>query len=337
MKPSRKAVALTLPIAVIAAAGAWLVLTGRIGRRTPPSNVLTLYGDIDIRQVELGFRVAGRLKTMVFEEGQSVTAGTLMAVLDSRPMEDELRLAQADVGVQDANVNKLVAGNRPPEIARARAAVEEAMAGQQNAALTLGRSQSLVASGALARAALDDAVAASQMADARLASAKDTYRLLLQGSRREDIAGGEASLVAAQARLAAAQTALDDTRLEAPSDGIVISRVREPGAIVSPNDDVYVLSLTHSVWVRAYVAEPQLGKVRDGMGVDIFSDSAPDHPFHGHVGFVSPTAEFTPKTVETPELRTELVYRLRIIVDDAHGELRQGMPVTVQIRTAGAT
>jgi HlyD family secretion protein len=140
----------------------------------------------------------------------------------------------------------------------------------------------------------------------------------------------------AQARLSAAQTTLDDTRLVAPSDGVVISRVHELGAIVSPNDIVYVLSLTRSVWVRAYVAETQLGKLRQGMDVAVFSDASPHHPSHGHVGFVSPTAEFTPKSVETPELRTDLVYRLRVIVDDPDPGLRQGMPVTVQIQTGGA-
>jgi HlyD family secretion protein len=111
----------------------------------------------------------------------------------------------------------------------------------------------------------------------------------------------------------------------------VLSRVREPGAIVSPNDVVYVLSLTHSVWVRAYVSEAQLGRVSPGLEVSVLSDTAPSRPYKGHVGFISPTAEFTPKSVETPDLRTDLVYRLRIIVDEVEVGLRQGMPVTIQI------
>jgi HlyD family secretion protein len=203
-----------------------------------------------------------------------------------------------------------------------------------NARKSLDRSQQLFASGAVPRSTLDDALAASRMADARLASASESYRLLLQGSRSEDIAAGRASLQAAQARLGAAETALDDSHLVAPSDGVVISRVREPGAIVSPNDIVYVVSLTHSVWVRAYVAEPLLGKLRLGMQVAVESDTAPSRRVRAHVGFISPTAEFTPKSVETPELRTDLVYRLRLIVDDLDTGLQQGMPVTVLIHTA---
>ncbi len=335
MKPSRKAGVLLLLVAAVAGVAAWLFLTGRIGDPPPPSNMLTLYGNVDVRQVELGFRVAGRLKTMGFEEGQTVTAGTLMAALDSRPFEDEVRLADADVAAEDATVKKLVAGNRPAEVARAHAAVDEATAAQQNASLTLARSQRLVESGALTRSTLDDALAASRMADARLASANESYRLLLQGTRTEDIAAGRASLQAALARLSSAQTALDDARLVAPSDGIVTSRVREPGAIVSPNDVVYVVSLTGSVWVRAYVAEPLLGKLRLGMGATVTSDSASSHPARAHLGFVSPTAEFTPKSVETPELRTDLVYRVRIIVDEPSAGLLQGMPVTVHIAVGG--
>lgn len=333
MKPSPRIRALVFFIALVFGVGAWLFFSRRAARTRAPSDQLTLYGNVDVRQVELGFRVAGRLKTMEFEEGQSVRAGMLLASLDERPFEDELRLAQADVAAQDATSKKLVAGNRPAEIARARAAVVEATAAQQNARASLERAQKLLDSNAIPRSVFDDALAASRMADARVESATEAHRLELQGFRAEDIAAGKASLQAAQARLAAAQTARDDTELIAPSDGVVISRVREPGAIVSPNDVVYVLSLTHSVWVRAYVAETQLGNLRLGMAVSVISDTAPQHPIRGHVGFISPTAEFTPKSVETPDLRTALVYRLRIIVDDPDAGLLQGMPVTVQIHT----
>jgi HlyD family secretion protein len=323
-------------VVAIAGTAAWLVHTGRIGPRPPPSNTVTLYGNVDIRQVELGFRVAGRLQAMQFEEGQSVSAGSLMAKLDPRSFEDELRADEADLAAQDATLKKLLAGSRPAEISRARASVEEAIAAQQNARKDLERSQRLLAEGAIPQANYDSALAASREADARFSSANESLRLFVQGNRAEDIAAGRANMELAQARLAAARTALDDARLIAPSDGVVISRVREPGAIVSPNDIVYVLSLTHSVWVRAYVSETQLGKVHPGMEVGVLSDAAPSRRLRGHVGFISPTAEFTPKSVETPELRTDLVYRLRIIVDDPDLGLRQGMPVTVQIDTAGA-
>ncbi len=335
-KPSLSIRLLIVLIVAVAGAAAWLLLTGRVGRRRPPSNAITLYGNVDIRQVELGFRVAGRIQSMQWEEGQSVAAGSAMATLDTRSFEDELRADKADVAAQQATLNKLLTGSRPEEIARARAQVEEAVAAQRDAHKELERAERLVAEGAIPRTNYDSTLAASQEADARLASANDSLRLAVQGNRAEDIAAGRAALDLASARLASAQTALDDARLVAPSDGVVISRVREPGAIVSPNDIVYVLSLTHSVWVRAYVSETQLGKLHPGMAVGVLSDASPSHKIRGHVGFISPTAEFTPKSVETPDLRTDLVYRLRIIVDEPDPGLRQGMPVTVQIDTAGA-
>ena len=270
-----------------------------------------------MRQVELGFRVAGRLKTMTFEEGQPIATGTVLASLDTRPFEDELRIANADVASADANLKKLIAGNRPPGIARAEAAVEEASAAQKNASVSLERSQKLVDDGAIP--ALPDSTTRSPRARGGRTSrvGERHVRLIVQGTERKTSRPAAPRSSRPQARLASAETALDDARLLAPSDGIVISRVREPGAIVSPNDIVYVVSLTHSVWVRAYVSGAALAKVHLGMKVEHSLRRALRRTLVGHVGFVSPTAEFTPKTVETPELRTDLVYRLRIIVDDS--------------------
>jgi len=331
----KRIVAVLVVVIALASVGFWLFKTGRIGRKPPPSNELTLYGNVDIRQVELGFRIAGQIKSMQLEEGQPVKAGAVMAELDTRALEDQLHAAQAQVAAQDANLKKLLTGSRPAEIARARAAVDEATAAQENARTELDRTERLVKEKALAQANLDTATAISRQADARLASANESLRLFVQGSRIEDISAARAQLQLAQANVASVETSLDDAKLVAPSDGVVISRVKEPGAIVSPNDIVYVVSLTHSVWVRAYVSETQLGRVHPGIAASVITDAAPAHPFKAHVGYISPTAEFTPKSVETPELRTDLVYRMRIIVDDADEGLRQGMPVTIKIDTSG--
>jgi HlyD family secretion protein len=325
-----------LAIVIVAGVGFGLVRTGRIGQKPPPSDSITLYGNVDIRQVELGFRVSGRLQSMRFEEGEAVDAGAVMAELDLRSFKDQLQAAEAEVAANDANLKKAVAGSRLAEIARAKAALDEATAGQQDARTELERTEKLVAANAIPRATYDTALATSREAEARVASANESLRLLVQGSRAEDIAAARAMLAVAQANEASARTAIDDARLVAPSDGVVISRVKEPGAIVSPNDTVYVVSLTRSVWVRAYVSETQLGTLHPGMEVRVTSDAAPSRMVRGHVGFISPTAEFTPKSVETPELRTDLVYRLRIIVDDVDAGLRQGMPVTVHIATSAS-
>ena len=326
----RKSLALLLAIVAATAGAAWWY-GGSLpfGREQVRDDHLTLYGNVDIRQVQLGFRVAGRLAETMPEEGDAVAAGTVLARLEAGPYQDAERAARAQVDSLRATLQRLEAGPRPEEIAQARAAHVERQAELRNAEQTWRRTQELRPSGAISQAAVDDARAAKEVASARVGSTREALRLLEAGTRSEDIAAARAELEGAEANLAAARRSLRDAELKAPADGVVLSRVREAGAIVSPSDVVYVVSLPDPVWVRAYVAEPDLGRIRPGMAVDVFTDSAPDKPYRGSVGFISPVAEFTPKSVETPELRTSLVYRLRVRIEDGDTGLLQGMPVTV--------
>jgi HlyD family secretion protein len=319
-----------LPVAVVAlaaAAGAAWYFWPR--GEVPDDGRLRLYGNVDVREVRLAFRAAGRLEAMHFEEGDTVAAGDLVAALDPTPFEDEVMIAEAEVALQRAQLQKFETGARPEEIAQARSVVAERQAELDNLTVTLERQQRLVANGYATRQTIDDLMAQRREAEARLAAAQEALGLVLEGFRDEDVAAARASLQVAEARLAAALTRLSDTRLTAPSSGVLISRIREPGAIVAAGEPVYTLALTAPVWVRAYVAEPDLGRVHPGMGAQVITDSAPDRPYAGQVGFISPVAEFTPKTVETADLRTDLVYRLRVVVQEPDDGLRQGMPVTV--------
>ncbi len=327
---------LLIPVVLIAgaaAAGWWFDLPSRLGLgQHRPASVL--YGNIDIRQVSLGFRVSGRIDKLAVDEGDPVKAGDILGTLDPTPFQQAVDAASAELAALSANLDKLKAGARKTEIAQARAAHEEQVAELQNADLAYERARQLRPSGTISQANLDQASAARAAAAARATSAREALALLEEGSRVEDIAAATAEVQAATAKLASARTSLSDTRLLAPSDGIVLSRVREPGAMIAPSDTAYVISLTEPVWVRAYVAEPDLGRVHPGMKVEVFSDTAPDRPYEATVGFISPVAEFTPKSVETPELRTDLVYRLRIVVTKPGADLRQGMPVTVRLPRA---
>ena len=323
-----------IPIIAVALVAAGIIAwwSGLLGStsRNSGSN-LTLYGNVDIRQVQLGFRVSGRISEAHVDEGDRVKAGDRLAGLDAQPYQDQIRIAEAQVAASRATLQKLEAGPREAEIDQARAVHQERVADQQNAQLTYERSARLRPTGAVSEATLDTAKAARDMAVARTQSSLEALRLLEQGTRPEDIAAARANLQASEASLAAAQTALKDATLNAPADGVILSRVREPGAIVAPSDIVYVLSLATPIWVRAYISEPNLGRIHTGMKVEVFADSEPGKPYSGTIGFISPVAEFTPKSVETPELRTDLVYRLRVVVDQSRNGLRQGMPVTVRI------
>ncbi len=242
-------------------------------------NVLILYGNVDIRQVDLGFRVSGRVDSMPFQEGDFVPAGKLMATLDKQPYRDQAKEAAARVQSVKASLN--------------------------NAIRLLNRRKFLLGTGGISQQDIDDALAS-----------QDVFY---------------ANLDEAQAALGVAQTNLNDTELYAPADGTILTRIREPGAVVREADPIYTLSLISPIWVRAYVSEPQLGLIYPDMPAEVYTDTPGGKVYQGHIGFISPVAEFTPKTVETTQLRTDLVYRLRVIVDNPNNELKQGMPVTVKL------
>lgn len=323
---------IVIALAVVAAVG---IVLGVLRLRGGGDRELKLYGNVDIREVELSFRVPGRLAEVRVDEGDAVKAGDVLAVLDAQRYRDALAKAAGDRDVAAANMAKFHAGYRSEEVAQARAMVAQMEAQVENAARVARRREELLKSGAISAQERDDAVASRDSLLAQLQSARKGLQLQASGFRSEEVTGAEASLRAAEASMAAAMTDLADTEIIAPSDGRVLSRVREPGAMASAGAVVLVVSLNKPVWVRAYVPEPSLGKIHLGMPVRIYTDSRPDKPYSGTIGFISPVAEFTPKNVETEALRTDLVYRLRIVVDDPDEGIRQGMPVTVKAAPAG--
>lgn len=313
--------------------GVWWFYAGE-ARRHPPE--LTLFGNVDIREVELSFRVPGKIAEVRVDEGDAVAAGDVVAVLDAKPYRDALAKARGDRDAAAANMAKYHAGYRREDVAKARALVAQLEAQVENAVRVARRREILLQSGAIAAQDHDDAVAARDALIAQLESARKELELQNTGFRAEDILAAEAQLRAADAAVDAALTDLADTEIIAPAGGTVLSRVREPGAVAGTAATIVTVALKRPVWVRAYVPEPLLGKVHPGMSMLVWTDSRPDHPYAARVGFVSPVAEFTPKNVETQSLRTDLVYRLRIIVDEPDEGLRQGMPVTVTAAQHGA-
>lgn len=293
-------------------------------------SILTLYGNVDIREVHLAFRQGGRLASMQKEEGDQVEKGELLAQLDAEPYQEALAVNKAEVMLAEAELEKLKKGLRPQEITQAQEALNRAFAIAENAKKNYQRQKRLLPTGASSQSLLDEAKAFNEEAIAGVATAKAALSQAEEGYQKEDILAAEARLKLAKARLKQTETALHDTQLLAPNEGVISTRSREPGSMLTSQSTVYTLSLDKELYIRAYVAEPNLGWLRPGAPVRIYTDSSPD-VFTGQVGFISPHAEFTPKTVETEDLRTDLVYRLRIIVADAPAELRQGMPVTIKI------
>ena len=298
---------------------------------------LKIQGNVDIRQVNLGFRVSGRIREMRFEEGDPVRAGDLIAVLDEGPYQDQVNLAKAQLAQSTANLTKAINGSRPQEIDQARAQVAQAQANVENADLTFQRESDLRRTNAISKQELDNATATRDANRAQLRSAQANLALLEAGSRQEDIDAARALVQHDKANLETAELNLTDCKLLAPTDGMIITRALEPGAIVAAGTNVYSICLYSPVWIRTYVDERDLGRIYPGMKALVYTDTNPEKPYQGQIGFISPVAEFTPKTVETRELRTDLVFRLRVVVQHPDRYLRQGMPVTVRLVDDGTS
>ncbi|HLN31721.1 MAG TPA: efflux RND transporter periplasmic adaptor subunit [Gemmataceae bacterium] len=303
------------------------------------SSELPLYGNIDLRQVQLAFHDSERIAAVLVQEGDRVQRGQLLARLDTSRLEPQVAQAEAQVAAQQQAVDRLHNGSRPEEIAQARANAASARAEAANARLQYDRVKKLstvrlqdqAEVRAVSQEDVDNARAALDVAEAKLTVNQKALDLAIAGPRKEDIAQAEAQLRGYQAQLAYLRQQLADAKLVAPADSVVRTRLMEPGEMASPQKPVFNLAITDPKWVRAYVSEPDLGKIHPGMIASVSVDSFPDRHFEGWVGFISPVAEFTPKAVQTEELRTSLVYEVRVFVKDPSDELRLGMPATVHL------
>lgn len=294
---------------------------------------LTLHGNVDIRQVDLGFRVSGRIASIPFEEGAHVPEGAVLASLDPAPLQDQLGAAQAQIAVAGAELDKRRNGNRPQDIAQAQAKLADAQATLASAREEYERRADLVKTGAVSQALFDASTARFRSAQAQVAAAQQALSLQRAGARREDIEAAAAQRQQAVAQAAKARTDLNDATLRAPNAGTILTRAREPGAIVQSGETVMTLTIDRPMRVRAYIPEPDLSRISPNMPVTVKADGN-DKAYHGTIGNIAAAAEFTPKTVQTEALRTDLVYRVRIIVTDPDDALRQGAPVTVSIPNA---
>jgi HlyD family secretion protein len=299
------------------------------GEQTDEAGVLKIYGSIDIRDAALAFNEQERIAEVLVEEGARVEADQVLARLDDKRLTATIAEVESRIQAQQQVVKRLKTGSRPQEIDQARAEVEAAQVRVKNAGKVLARLEQTSATGATSVQDLDDAKARMQVEQSQLKVKEKGLLLVLEGPRKEDIAVAEHQLEALKNNLSLLQVRLEDMKLIAPARGIIQSRVLEAGEMASPTRPVFILTLTDPKWVRGYVPEPMLGRINLGMRARILSDSFPGRPMQGWVGFISPVAEFTPRVVQTEELRTRLVYETRIFVEDPRDRLRQGMPVTV--------
>ena len=318
-------------LALILLAGGGGAAWWRFAPPAAPATTVLAYGSIDIRQSQLAFNGNDRISRILVQEGDRVRKGQLLAELDTARLQATVDKAAADAAAARNTLTRLRNGSRPEEIAQARAALAAARATEANARVTHARFARLATTSAESLLNRDNAEQALKVATANRESAEQALALAVEGPRWEDIAVAAAQLRSAEAALAFDRQQLADARLYAPADGTIEDRILEPGDMASPDRPVLTLDLTNPVYARAYLPERELGRVRPGMRAEIATDAFRGERFPAWVGFISTTAEFTPKTAETTEVRTELVYRMHVYACNPDGRLRLGAPVTVTI------
>ncbi|MGC8541476.1 MAG: efflux RND transporter periplasmic adaptor subunit [Phycisphaerae bacterium] len=296
-----------------------------------PITHVQLYGNMDERDVQLAFKESGRVTRELVHEGATVKKGQLVATLDTDWLVHEVAQAKAELAAQTQVLLRLKNGSRPQEIAQDRALYAAARAQAANDLVNVNRYKKLLATGDTTAINYDNAKALWTVDDQKALAARETLRLAVLGPRIEDIDEAKAKLQADRAALALLEQYLADTNLISPTDGVIRTRILEPGDMASPQTPVYTIAIMNPKWVRAYIPEEDMGLIHSGSKAWVTVDSFPKKKFAGWVGYISPIAEFTPKTVETTQLRTSLVYEVRVYVKDPHDQLRLGMPATVNI------
>ena len=300
----------------------------------PDSSSIVLSGTVEAREIDLSFRVGGHIDKLLADEGNSVKQGDVVARLDTRDFQLSLDQATATAAVAQAALATLKAGTRKQEIQVAGANLEKARAELSFARSEVRRVKALIPKQLASVQQLDSQQLQEQVAEATVEQARQQLLLLQEGTRKEDIQHAEKEYAASQEAVAQAHQQLSYTDLVSPATGMITVRLKEAGEMTGAGEPVLRLAELAKPWVRGYLSETDLGRVHLGQAVKVRVDSLPGRDFNGRLSFISPVAEFTPKTVETRQLRVDLVYRVKVDVDNPDGILKIGMPADIIIEPA---
>jgi HlyD family secretion protein len=308
----------------------------RLTEKKAPVNQLTLSGNIEAHESLVGFKAPGRIVELPVEEGQQVAQGALLARIDNADLQQKVRVDEATVRVRESSLALTLAGTRHQEVKAAQQSMVDADADLEQKQLDNERAQQLFAKDEVSAQDRDQAATALKRAEAIFKAAQQRYNEAVEGSRKEDIAISRANLNQANASLGLSQVNLSYSVLYAPMAGVVTVRQAELGEVVAPGSPVVTLADLDHIWLRAYVAETDLGRIAWGQNVTITTDTYPGKQYHGRISFISSDAEFTPKSVQTTKERVTLVYRIKIDIDNPTHELKPGMPADARIEVAAS-
>ena len=294
-------------------------------------DLIRVSGNIELTEAEVSFKIPGRVEERLVSEGETVTSGQVVARLDSQELVQEKAVRQAQVSSARAVLAELQAGSRNEEIAQAKALLERAQADQDRARVEFERQKTLYQREVISTREYDQARTTRDGAEAKVREARESLALVKKGPRQEKIDQARASLKAAEQVLAQAQTRLEYTVAVSPLAGIVLSKNIEPGEVVSAGTPVVTVGEVSQVFLRAYINETDLGRVKIGQKVKVTTDTYPGKSYEGRISFLAPQAEFTPKNIQTQKERVKLVYRIKVEIPNPHLELKPGMPADGEI------
>lgn len=318
-----------LIVLVIAIAGAaWFFGAKWMARKKSP-NEMKLSGNIEAHESLVGFKVTGRIVELPIEEGQSVTAGQLLARLDDDDYRQALAVDKATERVRDSQLRLSLAGSRTQDVEAAYQAVLDAKADLEQKQKDLNRYNELYQKDEITGQTRDQAATNVTRAKATLERQQQVYNELQEGTRKEQIAVDRANLHQAMDTVGVSRVRLGYTVLNAPISGVILVRQAELGEVVSPGSPVVTLADLDHIWVRVYLPETDLARLALGQDVTVTTDTYPGKRYHGRVSFISSEAEFTPKSVQTEKERVTLVYRVKVDIDNMNHELKPGMPADV--------
>ena len=328
----KRLIPILILLAAVIAAGVYLY--PRLTKKSEPANQITLSGNIEAHESLVSFKVQGRIVDLPVEEGQSVEQGALLARLDDADYEQKVRIDEASVHVRESNLALTLAGTREQEVKASQQTMLDAQADLQEKKLDYDRAQRLFRKDEVSAQDRDLADTALKRAEATFRATQQRYNEAVEGSRKEDIVIARANLREAHANLGLSRVNLDYTILRAPTTGVITVRQTELGEVVVPGTPVVTLADLDHIWLRAYIAETDLGRIHWNQEATITTDTYPGKQYRGRVSFISSSAEFTPKSVQTYKERVTLVYRIKIDIDNPNHELKPGMPADAHINLA---
>lgn len=288
-------------------------------------------GNIEAQEVNIGFKISGRIASLPVQEGDWVEKGAIVGRLDDKDFRHRLELAQASLRTAEARLERLLAGSRPEEIREAEAALHQAQYDVTNRKNQYERMKALFERGVIPKETLDNVETGYKMAVAQLQRVEERYKLVKEGPRKEDIEEARAQVEQAKASLRLSEAQLKDTILHSPISGIVLVKSAEVGEVVNPGTTVMTLADIRNVWLKAYIPETELSRVKWGQEVIVTTDLKPQKEYKGKISFISSQAEFTPKQIQTEKERVTLVYRIKIDIPNPDRELKPGMPADGRI------